>query len=154
MGRHALVIILTREEQTELDRRVRARTGSPQAALRARIVLRAAEGASNTTIAAELGSARSTAPHWRTRFAVARWAGLNDRPHHPPPRRYGPEIPAKIVPLAGQKPSELGWDGPTPWSTGDLARSSGEHPERDWGRPSKRTVAKILQVHDLRLDRL
>jgi hypothetical protein len=51
-------------------------------------VLRAAEGASNTAIAAALGLARHTVQHWRDRFATERLAGLRDRPHCPPPRRY------------------------------------------------------------------
>jgi DNA-binding CsgD family transcriptional regulator len=55
MGRHAQVIELTPAEGDELERRVRARSGSQQAALRGRIVLDAAEGVSNTEIGATLG---------------------------------------------------------------------------------------------------
>ena len=89
MPRRATPISLTAEERGELERRVRARTGRQQDALRARIVLRAAAGATNLAIAAELGIARHTAQHWRDCFAAARLAGLADRPHRPAPRRYG-----------------------------------------------------------------
>ena len=50
MSRRATPIVLTVEERDELRRRVRARTRSQQAAQRARIVLRAAEGARNIDI--------------------------------------------------------------------------------------------------------
>jgi len=154
MGRHAQPIELTTTERRELERRVRARTSSQQAALRARIVLQAAEGRSNTAIAATLGIARHTAQHWRNRFAAERLDGLVDRPHHPPPRRYHAAIQAKIVALACQKPADLGWPGQTHWSIVDLATYIGEHPELGLGTPKKSTIGKILQAAKIRLDRL
>jgi transposase len=154
MSRHAPTIVLTTEERDELDRRVRARTGSQQAATRARVVLRAAEGARNIDIAAELGIVRHTVQHWRERFAAERLAGLVDRPHRPAPRLYGPERQAQIVVVACQKPADLGWAGQSHWSIADLARYIGEHPELDLGSPSKSTVGKILQAADIRLGRL
>src|SRR5215203_7431919 len=111
MSRRATPIVLTIEEQRELQRRVRARTSSQQAAQRARIVLRAAEGARNIDIAEELGIARHTAQQWRDRFAAARLAGLEDRPHRPPPREYGAERQARILVVACQAPAEVGWSG-------------------------------------------
>jgi putative transposase len=154
MSRQARPVVLTIEERNELRRRARARTSSQQAAQRARIVLRAAEGARNIEIAEEVGIARHTAQQWRDRFADARLAGLEDRPHHPPPREYGAERQARILVVACQSPAELGWSGQTHWSVRDLARYLGEHPELDVGRPSKSTVGKILQAADLRLERL
>src|SRR5437773_1652818 len=61
MGRHAQAIELTPAERDELERRVRARSGSQQAALRARIVLLAAAGLSNTDIRGTVGVGRATA---------------------------------------------------------------------------------------------
>ena len=154
MSRHATRIMLTAEERVELERRVRARTSSQQAARRARIVLRAAEGTPNSEIATELGIARHTVQQWRDRFAAARLAGLADRAHRPPPREYGPERQARILVLACQAPAELGWSGQTHWSVRDLARYVAKHPELGVGRPSKSTVGKILRAADLRLERL
>src|SRR5918996_3063194 len=136
MSRRATPVVLTVEERHELQRRVRARTSSQQAAQRARIVLRAAEGARNIDIAAESGIARHTVQQWRDRFAAARLAGLEDRPHRPPPRQYGPERQARIVVLACQSPAELGWSGQPHWSVRELARYPGEHPELGLGPPS------------------
>jgi transposase len=154
MSRHAITIVLTIEERAELERRVRARTSTQQAALRAQIVLRAADGARNLDLAAALGLARHTVQHWRDRFAAERLDGLEDRPHQPAPRLYGPERQARIVVLACQPPAALGWSGQTHWSIVDLARYIGDHPELDLGAPSKSTVGQILQAAQIRLDRL
>ena len=154
MGRHATLIRLTAEEQLELERRVRARTSRQQEALRAQIVLRAAAGAQHLAIAAALGCSRHTVRHWRDRFAAERLAGLEDRPHCPPPRVYGPDVQAQIVLLACQPPASLGWEGQTHWSIPTLAQAIGEHPQLGLGTPSTSTVGRVLQAAELRLDRL
>jgi len=79
---------------------------------------------------------------------------LVDRPHCPPPRKYAPEVQARIVVLACQAPADLGWPGQSHWTIKDLARYIGEHPELGLGTPSKSTIHLILQAHDVRLDRL
>jgi transposase len=154
MGRHAPPIVLSPDEEAELERRARARTSPQQAVLRARIVRRAARGERNLAIAAALGCTRHTVQRWRARFAAERLAGLEDRPHCPPPRRYGPDSQAKIVVLACQPPADLGWDGQTHWSIPTLARAIGDHPELGLGAPSPSTVGRILQAADIRLERL
>jgi transposase len=154
MARRAPVVALTPTERNELERRVRARTSSQQTAQRARIVLRAAAGESNTQIATTLEIARNSAQQWRDRFLAERLDGLADRPHHPPPRLYDAAIQAKIVTLACQKPADLGWPGQTHWSIVDLATYIGEHPELGLGAPKKSTIGVILQAAKLRLDRL
>jgi transposase len=154
MSRRAPAVVLSPADRAELARRVRARTSRQQDALRARIILLAAAGRSNTAIAHELDVARHTAQHWRTRFLAAGLAGLVDRPHRPPPRRYGPAIQARIVLLACQKPADLGWPGQSHWTVKDLTRYIAEHPELGLGSPSKSTVHTILQAHEICLDRL
>jgi hypothetical protein len=154
MPRRLPAVPLTGLESAELERRVRARTSTQQDTLRADVVLRAAAGQSNTAIAAALGIARGTARHWRTRFLAEGLAGLVDRPHCPPPRRYGPDIQAKIVLLACQPPAEVGWAGQTHWTIQDLATYIGAHPALGLGAPSKSTIHLLLQAHKVRLDRL
>src|SRR5215213_2186572 len=139
MSRRAPAIELTADERAELERRVRARTSTQQAAQRARIVLRAAAGAENIAIAQEVGVVRHTVQHWRDRFARA--------------RRYGPAIQAAVVLLACRAPAELGWAGQTHWTIRDLARYIGEHPELGLGAPSKSAVGTILRAADVRLGR-
>jgi len=154
MPRRASTVVLAAADRAELDRRVHARTGAQQDALRARIVLLAADGLDTTAIAATLGIARGTARSWRARFVARGLAGLADRPHCPPPRRYAPDVQARIVVLACQSPSDLGWPGQSHWTIKDLARYIGGHPELGLGAPSKSTIHLILQAHDVRLDRL
>lgn len=158
MPRRAPAVPLTPTERTELDRRVRARPSPQQAVGRARIVRLAADGHSHTDIAAHLGVARGTARHWRGRFRAAGLAGLFDRPHGPPPRRYGPATQAAIVRFACHAPAALGWPGQTHGTIQDLATHIGGHPELGLGAPSKRTIHLLLQLllqaHDVRLDRL
>ena len=71
----AVAIVLSDEERVELERRVRRRKSSHGAARRARIVLLAADGLSNSAIAEKLGVARLTVGTWRRRFAEKRLDG-------------------------------------------------------------------------------
>ena len=154
MPRRAPTVLLAPDVRAELARRVHARTSRQQDALRARIVLLAADGLDTTAIATTLGIARGTARTWRARFVAHGLAGLGDRPHCPPPRLYSPAIQAQIVVLACQAPAALGWDGQSHWTIKDLARFIADHPELGLGAPSKSTIHLILQAHDICLDRL
>ncbi len=154
MARTATPIVLTDEERAALDRIVRARTSPQHLVQRAEIVGRAAAGAQTTAIAQALGLGRHTVERWRGRFARERLAGLRDRPHRPAPRRYPAPVQAAIVVLACQSPASGGWAGQSHWSLADLAQYIGAHPELGLGRPSRSTIGRILQAHDIRLDRL
>src|SRR5438045_8981583 len=89
-------IVLDAAERRELERRVAARSGSQQAALRARIILQAAKGALDSAIAQELDIAVRTVFLWTGRFRQQRVAGLVDRMKHPAPRVYSAERHAKV----------------------------------------------------------
>ncbi len=71
-------IRLTGVEEFELRRRV-ASAPAPREALRARVVLLAADGADDAEIARRLRCAASTALRWRRRFARHGLAGLEER---------------------------------------------------------------------------
>jgi transposase len=149
-------IRLVAAESAELERRVAARTSTQQAAYRAEIILRVADGQTDAVIAQEMGVAERTAWLWRHRFAQHRLDGLKDRPKRPPPRRYHAEIQARLLVLACRKPAEVDATrgGQTHWSIQDLARYVAAHPELGLGRPSKSTIGVILKRHQVRLDRL
>ncbi len=69
MNKAAAPLMLTDDQRRTLEAWVRA-TNTPQGiALRAKIVLAAADGAPNQRIAKELGITRSTVSLWRGRFA-------------------------------------------------------------------------------------
>lgn len=76
MARAAVAIELCDEEERELRALLRRPSVSQQQALRARIVLRAAEGATITQIAAEAGVSLPTVGLWRRSFYERRLEGL------------------------------------------------------------------------------
>src|SRR2546423_9644868 len=104
MSRTACPIVLSPDERAQLERIVRARTSSQQSARRAEIVLRAADGASNTAIATAVGVARHTVQHWRGPFAPERLAGVWGCPPSPPPPPASPAPPAALPGLGFPAP--------------------------------------------------
>src|SRR3954463_4248035 len=121
---------LSETEQAELKGWARRRKMAQALALRARIVLRAAAGASNTAIAAELGIAKHTVGKWRERFAKDRLEGLQDQPRSGAPRTVTDERVAGLLgrPLEAT-PQDAPRRGPRPGPppTGAPAR---------WPRPA------------------
>ncbi len=98
-----------------LERNLPSRLGG-----RARIVLEAAQGRSNTEIALEMGVHPGTVARWRTRFLVGRVDGL---------RREAPRagdrtrVPSERVEQILQKTLHERAPGGAPWTTRSLARS-------------------------------
>lgn len=94
---YAPEIELSDEERAELERRLRAHTTPQQQAVRARILLLAAEGLPNREIGKRLGLSRNTVELWRSRFARAREGErmqvLEDLPRSGRPRRFPPSDP-------------------------------------------------------------
>ena len=111
---------LSTTESAELQRIVGTRTSTQQAAYRAEIILRVAEGQTDSTIARN-GAGRPyrvrVAPSLR-RTAPGR---PQDRPKCPPPRQYHADVQARL--LAYQKPYEVDPTraGQTHWTINDLA---------------------------------
>jgi hypothetical protein len=77
-GRPTADLVLSDEERETLQRWVRRPRSAQAVALRARIVLACAEGATNKDVAARLGVTAQTVGKWRTRFVADRLAGLAD----------------------------------------------------------------------------
>jgi transposase len=115
------VLELSEAERAELEGWSRRRKTAQALAMRARVVLRAAEGRSNTAIAAELGVAKHTVGKWRERFARLRADGLLDEPRPGAPRRIGDEQVAALV----DRTLSAVPDGATHWSLRSMARASG-----------------------------
>ena len=67
-GQKPPVVELSAEERRGLERVVRAHRTPQQVALRARIVLAAADGLNNTQIGRQLGVDADTVRQWRTRW--------------------------------------------------------------------------------------
>ena len=120
-GGKAVSIVLSDEERLDLESRVRRRKSSHGAARRARIVLLATEGLSNTAIAEKLGVSRLTVGTWRRRFAERRLEGLDDEPRPGAPRKIGDD---KIVEVVTRTLETVPQDA-THWSRRSMARATG-----------------------------
>src|SRR3712207_9021717 len=88
---------LSEAERAELEGWARRRKTAQALALRARIVLRAAAGLSNTAIAAELAITKHMVGKWRERFARDRLEGLQDQPRSGAPRTVTDEQVAALL---------------------------------------------------------
>ncbi|WP_343299719.1 helix-turn-helix domain-containing protein [Streptomyces sp. 5-6(2022)] len=85
-GRRKPELVLSDDERAQLTRWARRAKTAQFLALRARIVLRCAEGGTNKQVAAELGVSEQSVNRWRARFVKRRLDGLVDepRPGRPP----------------------------------------------------------------------
>src|SRR5215211_5908982 len=120
-GRPKAPLILTDEERATLIRWSRRAKSSQALALRCRIVLACATGATNKQVAAELGVSLPTVGKWRSRFVARRLEGLVDEPRPGAPRKLTDEhIERVIVTTLETTPTDA-----THWSTRSLARALG-----------------------------
>jgi DNA-binding MarR family transcriptional regulator len=83
-------VVLTGEQRRELERRAAAYSGPYRDVMRAKAILLAAEGVSNTEIAERLGQSRQAVSTWRKRFCEEGLQGLEERPRPGRPRRFSP----------------------------------------------------------------
>jgi transposase len=114
-------LTLTDEERTTLERWARRAKSSQALALRCRIVLACAEGASNQAVATRLGISRPTVTKWRSRFVARRLEGLADEPRPGAARTITDEqVEQVLVATLETTPPDA-----THWSTRSLARQLG-----------------------------
>jgi transposase len=138
MARKSAALNVTAEDRAELERLVRSGKTQQRIALRSRIVLKAAEGMSNTEIARVLGTSRPTVTEWRRRYETEGIAGLfHDRPRG----RAFAALPeeqerAVIEKTLREKPA-----GATHWSCRSMAIAAGV---------SKNSVQRIWNAHGLK----
>src|ERR671910_1658323 len=127
----ATPLTLTPEERAELERLVRRRKTAQDLALRARTVLRCADGATNRRGAGEAGVCAHTVGKWRERFAGGRLDGLRDGPRSGAPRTVTDERVAELlVRTLETMPADA-----THWSTRSMAAACGVSPatvQRVW----------------------
>lgn len=123
-GSRADVVVLTDAQREELTGLVRAGRTAQRLVLRARIVLLAAAGQSNTAIAAAVASCADTVRKWRHRWASSPGtASLGDAKRSGRPPRFTPVQVAQVKALACTPPR----DAVVPlsrWSCPELARQA------------------------------
>ena len=116
-------VVLSDEQRRELERRAAAYSGSYRDVVRAKAILLAAEGLSNTEIAERLGQSRQAVSTWRKRFCEEGVQGLEERPRPGRPRRFSPAQVAEVKALACELPAEQGVPL-SRWSSAELAREA------------------------------
>lgn len=120
-GRPKTELVLSDEERQVLERLTRRHKSAQAIALRARIVLACATGATNQAVAADLRINGATVGKWRRRFVDRRLEGLFDEPR-PGARRTvtDDKVEAVIVKTLEDKPADA-----THWSTRSMAEAMG-----------------------------
>jgi transposase len=111
--------VLSDDERAALMALIRP-TAQARQVLRARIVLSAAEGATNTSIAADLAVCVDTVRKWRSRFVARGLAGLADGQRPGRPRRFTPVQQAHVTAIACELPATRGMPL-SRWSSFELA---------------------------------
>jgi transposase-like protein len=89
-GRSRYRIVLSDEERVELEHRAASDSRPYRDVQRAKLVLYAAEGLTNSEIAGRLGVAPEVVGRWRRRFYEQRLEGLRDRKPAGRARRFPP----------------------------------------------------------------
>jgi putative transposase len=110
-------VVLSADERAALERVARAHTTGQQLAVRARVVLLAADGRTTSAVARALGLHVDTARQWRARWRQSRdvplaelsvAARLADAPKPGAPARLTPEQVCQIIALACELPATTG----------------------------------------------
>src|SRR5262252_4571890 len=129
---------LSDEQRASLEKIARSRTASVRFALRAKMVLMAAEGMSDLSIASQLNVSRQAVGKWRGRFLSRGILGIEKDAPRPgrKPKITAEEIQKVVRMTTQEKPSDA-----THWSTRSMARAS---------EISESSVRRIWKKHGLK----
>ena len=133
---------ISEEQRAVLERWAGAQKTPQSVALRARIVLLASEGVSNSEIARTLGVSRPTVILWRSRFAEGGPPALTETK---PGRGRKPTISAAKVKAIVQATTQTRPPGQTHWSCRSMAKAQGVSPA---------SVQRIWDAHGLKPHRV
>ena len=120
-GRPRTELVLNRSERQQLQAWASGRKISKSLALRSRIVLACASGATNNSVAHSIPVTAQTVSKWRARFVAMRLDGLLDAPRSGKPRTIeDAQVEAVITRTLESTPKDA-----THWSTRMMAREMG-----------------------------
>lgn len=135
-GRPIPPLSLSEAEREALQNWARRPKSAQALALRARIVLRCAEGVTNTEVAQQVGVRKATVGKWRQRFVDRRLDGLLDEPRPGAPRKItDADVERALATTLESTPKDA-----THWSTRSLAKQTGL---------SRSTVGRIWRAFSL-----
>ena len=138
MTRRTIPVVVSPDDMVALERLVLSGKTEQRVALRARIVLCAADGLSAIETAEKLATSRQTATEWRNRYTAEGIAGLlHDRPRG----LSFPALPAKTEAAVIAKTLQETPPQGTHWSCRTMAAAMGI---------SKNSVQRIWQAHGLK----
>ncbi|MCH8835244.1 MAG: IS630 family transposase [Proteobacteria bacterium] len=141
MSRTATPIIVEEEDRSALEQWVRSAKTEQRMALRARIILQAADGQRNLEIAAALRVRPATVTKWRARYARAGLGGLADAPRPGVKRRYDAATERRILARLDETPPA----GHATWTGSLVAEALGDvSPSHVW---------RVLRRHGIHLQR-
>ncbi len=137
MSRRAKEITLEPEQRAELERLVRTHTTPKRMAERAQIILWAAEGQKNVTIAKKLRTRIARVCKWRVRFVKEGLEGMFDQPRTGQPRKYSAETERTIL----RKLDDPVPKGYAQWNGSLLAQATGIPDYQVWAVLRKRGIS-------------
>src|SRR3954451_21691084 len=141
-GRPTAKLVLSDEERQTLQRWARRPKSAQALALRARIVLACAEGATNKDVAAEFSVTAQMVGKWRARFVADRLAGLSDDDRPGRPRTItDAQVEQVVTATLEQAPPDDG----THWSTRMMAAHTGL---------TQTAVSRIWRAFELKPDKV
>ena len=137
----ACPIHLTEEEESSLNSWAKNGKTEQRLAMRARIILAAARGEKNISIARALSIRTETVSKWRGRFSKKGLLGLRDAPRSGKPFSYDQDTEGRILTQLDQPPPS----GYARWNGRLLAEALGD--------VSKHQVWRTLAIHGISLQR-
>ena len=120
-GRPLAIVTISLEQREELENWSRRPKTAQALAMRSRIVMLAADGCNNQSIAKQLFTTAQTVGKWRRRFLSSGCDGLLDEPRPGTSRK----LTDKQVELVLARTLESQPEAATHWSTRDMARACG-----------------------------
>jgi transposase len=141
MPRHAVSILLSDADRARLESIAQSGKSEQRAALRSKVILAAAAGLQDRTIASELGVTPMTVAKWRSRFRTAGLDGLLDSPRSGRPRIYTVQTERRILAVLDKDPPP----GYTAWTGGLISNYLGDVDDQQ--------VWKVLKKRSIHLSR-